>query len=465
MERVGIHILHDTIYAAAVTGGPAGWRVLSHGVLVREHPGEELTPEDARRLESMLFRRGMAGLPCVVSPPAGALRSASLRMPPASSGAPIERLARAELARLHRLEEHELEVRIWQADEPRAGTLAIGCLRAEAARLTQTLNDAGVTVCGMEDPATALAGCLPQPQGDTPPPLRAIVAVHGRSALAAIVRNTTPVFIRKLDLPAGDAAPAAGIAAEVRACVAFVRHSTRSSEPFDLTLAGEAGGVTAEAVGAHLGAPVRAWSARGTRDPALAVAVGLALPTPGGAHARGLLPDAIAERVRARRVLGRWLASAAAIGLVGGAGALAAARSATDVGAAPVALARLAEADERVIAALERRTDAMRLRAAATDRAEAHPDWHVLLELVGRLRGPDTRLRTLHARPAANDGGARWTLSLVAVAPSDQPQALADRLRQTGLFADVRLTGSRRDPGGGGVEFTIECALEPGGNP
>ncbi|MEO1007653.1 MAG: hypothetical protein AAFX79_03750 [Planctomycetota bacterium] len=286
--RIGVEILPSEIRIAEVVGVAGDWRLACSGVMGRLDAGDVLDETDARRLESLLFRRGARGTEVVVSAPAESLVHATMNMPPASSDAPFAKLARAELERLRKLEQTPFEFSAWSlpATGSRHEMMVIGCKTEPADALAGVLELAGLRVAGMDDPTRAMARAVhgEAAGGDA---FRVIVCVEADACVLAVHRGGVQTYARALpELRLRDhgrslSVLGTAIAEEVRACVGFERHRCRSSADFVTVLCGVGGTLPTlrAVVGEALAIDVRPFAAPdgGEVDARFAGAIGLAL--------------------------------------------------------------------------------------------------------------------------------------------------------------------------------------------
>ena len=285
--RTGIDISPTTITAAQVRVTDSRWVVLAHASMNRRSSGPVLDREDAIALESLLFRRGFASAPCVISAPENAIRSTTLELPPIKSGAPIDQLARAEFARRHKLDAHGFELSYWAL--PASGqslhVMAVGCETGPTDEAIVALESAGLLVAGVDDSTRALGRVLASV------PTLATVRVGARldawGASIVVLHHGTVLYMRSpnglvLGRDAIEHAEAAQrLAGEIDACVAFARHRSRSHAPASVSVLGQAAqnDVLMDMLGQRFGdALAQPVAPDGSPlDPALAVAVGLTL--------------------------------------------------------------------------------------------------------------------------------------------------------------------------------------------
>jgi hypothetical protein len=283
--RTGIDISPAMITAAQLRVVSSGWTLLASATMARTGEGQTLESEEAVALESLLFRRGFASAPCVIAAPDAALRSTTMELPPASSGAPIDQLARAEFARRHKMDEGAFVLSYW--DLPSTGhalqVMAVGCDVGATDAAIESIESAGLRVAGVDDPSRALGRVL------AGVPTIATVRVGARldpwGATIVVLHHSTLLYART---PAGlslrdgnDAEAAQRLATEIDACIAFARHRSRSHAPAAISVLGQAARSTTlmdmlgQRYGEALAQPLMAGGA--PIDPSLAGAMGLAL--------------------------------------------------------------------------------------------------------------------------------------------------------------------------------------------
>lgn len=196
---IGVHVGTRCICAAQMSGLRRQVRTL----LRLPRPATEAEP-GSREIESLartLSRRGFSGDRVAVALPESAVVSAMLELPPRQSGAPIEQLARAEVARMHRLGSGGFEIASW--DLPGIGgaeratqVMALACPHERAEQLIATFEEGGLSVEVLEPRACAIArACdtLLAPDG-----LSAIVEVGWAVTRALFILQGVLVYERTL---------------------------------------------------------------------------------------------------------------------------------------------------------------------------------------------------------------------------------------------------------------------------
>lgn len=132
LSPVGIHIGRNRIRAVQVGNNSRSASFVACGALRRRSEGPIPSEQDIADLVRALGRWGMCGNRVSVALPREMLKVDTLDLPPESSGAPIERLASIELARMHNVEPGSFEARCWAITgarrlRERSSVLAVAC--------------------------------------------------------------------------------------------------------------------------------------------------------------------------------------------------------------------------------------------------------------------------------------------------------------------------------------------------
>ena len=170
---------------------------------VRRAADGPIDHDEAASLAELLARQGFAGREVVLSVPWSALLTGILDLPPRSSGAPVEQLARIELARMHKRSPAEFEMACWElppSSRRNAGTpvMVAACPHNDADTLIDTFEDAGLRVVALEVGTFAAArGCLPAPERDEG--LHGLIDIGHAAARITLIHNGTCIYAR--DVP------------------------------------------------------------------------------------------------------------------------------------------------------------------------------------------------------------------------------------------------------------------------
>lgn len=162
---IGVDIGAAYIAAAQVRGGSGRAPVLHAAVrFERACPGTPLSADEAVRMLDVLDRQGFVGHTLVTAAPLARQISAVMELPTRASGAPVDVLARAEIARQHRLDVAKVQAQCWDLPVPprlRGGetgpVMAVGCSISDAEAILHPLLEAGADVAALDARCVALA--------------------------------------------------------------------------------------------------------------------------------------------------------------------------------------------------------------------------------------------------------------------------------------------------------------------
>jgi Tfp pilus assembly PilM family ATPase len=197
---IGIEVGTRTVGAVQLDGSSA--RVLAAAVVARRPSAREPGPfetEEASRLESVLYRQGFVGRDVALCVPDGSLLTGVLELPPRSSGAPLEQLARVEMARTHKKDAGSFEMACWDLPAPaRAGdgthVMAAACMNDAANTLIDNFENAGFRVSVLDVKPWALTRACGRVLGKNG--TTALLDVGETGAMLTAVRGGVPVYER-----------------------------------------------------------------------------------------------------------------------------------------------------------------------------------------------------------------------------------------------------------------------------
>lgn len=164
---IGVDV--DTRYLRAAQLAPAGdgWRLQAAVRIPRVAPGEELGPRDVAHLKDTLERLGFRGKRLVLAVPEDKLAVDVLELPPRSSSAPVDQIARTELARTHGYEPDAAEMVSWDlppSSRARDITqmMALALPHPDADALLDTFEGTGLDVAVLDTHlAATIRACRP----------------------------------------------------------------------------------------------------------------------------------------------------------------------------------------------------------------------------------------------------------------------------------------------------------------
>ena len=164
---IGVDLGNRYIRAVQLARMGSGWRVDAATALPRGTPNGEVGRSEIRQLRGVLDRQGFAGTSVVLAVPTEKLLTGILNVPPRDSGAPVDQIARAELARIHKCKPDSLEMACWDLPAPSHGkevnrVMAAGCAHASADALADCFEDEGLNVQALDIHACAVVrACAP----------------------------------------------------------------------------------------------------------------------------------------------------------------------------------------------------------------------------------------------------------------------------------------------------------------
>ncbi|MCW5777055.1 MAG: pilus assembly protein PilM [Phycisphaeraceae bacterium] len=150
---IGIDVGSHAIKAVQLSHAPG--RRLHAGTTMRRSAEGPVTSDEAATIAGLLARQGFAGRDVVLSVPWSTLLTGILDLPPRSSGAPLEQLARMELARMHKRDPHGFEMACWElpaSSRRGAGTpvMVVACPHGDAETLIETFEGVGLRVTALD---------------------------------------------------------------------------------------------------------------------------------------------------------------------------------------------------------------------------------------------------------------------------------------------------------------------------
>lgn len=164
------------------------------------HPGEE----EMKWAMAILGRRGFKGTAISSAPQTRDCGQHVFELPPPESGAPLEQLARLEVARARKCEPNAFEFGFW--DLPQRGrtneSMAVACASDAIKSMMQAYEAGGMSVAGIDIPELAIMrGVLDTPSIGivTPQPeINAVLLVNWFSSLAIVTLGHRIVYVRRI---------------------------------------------------------------------------------------------------------------------------------------------------------------------------------------------------------------------------------------------------------------------------
>lgn len=200
---IGLDIGSRTIKAAQLVRAGSRLRLAAAVVLDRAEPGESFSSAEAERLRRVLGWQGFAGSSVVAAAPDQALLAGVLELPPRSSGAPVDQIARAEIGRIHRCEPDALEAAFWELPPPARPnsngpmSLVVACAHDRAQSLLDALDGPGLELAGLDSRGWALARAC-SPLIEDPQSLTAVLDLGWRSGQLTLIHRGLVIYERVL---------------------------------------------------------------------------------------------------------------------------------------------------------------------------------------------------------------------------------------------------------------------------
>jgi type IV pilus assembly protein PilM len=198
---IGLDLGGRYLNAVQLDHGGAPWRLAAATSVRRPEGDVPLTTEELARFAAVLERQGFRGRRVVVAVPCRQLLSSVLELPPADSGAPLQEIARSELASAHACPEESIEIATWSLPEagPRAAgsrSMAVACRRDDADTLLDALEGAGFQVEALDVACWALWRAVRQRAAEQP--VTATLSIDWHGSHVVVMSPDTVLFERAL---------------------------------------------------------------------------------------------------------------------------------------------------------------------------------------------------------------------------------------------------------------------------
>jgi len=155
---IGLDVGSRVVKIAQLQRLRQGWQSRAMAILPRR--AEESPDQTAAQIALVLERQGFSGNRVVLAAPLRKLQCDMLDLPPRASGAPIEEIAKAEVARVTRLDPGHFEMGSWDipAATRSSGTsmIALALRHEDADSIIDPLENHGLEVVAIDAPCWAL---------------------------------------------------------------------------------------------------------------------------------------------------------------------------------------------------------------------------------------------------------------------------------------------------------------------
>lgn len=167
MSPIGIDIGSKYLRAVQLQRVGNTWRIEAATAIPRSTSDGPIGQEEAWRFAAMLDRQGFTGRNVVLAVPDDVLLGSILKLPPRESGAPLDQIAKMEMARIHRCEPASFEMASW--DLPATGpnndatqVMISACSRQDSNRLLDVFESAKLNAVALDTGAWSIArACSP----------------------------------------------------------------------------------------------------------------------------------------------------------------------------------------------------------------------------------------------------------------------------------------------------------------
>lgn len=200
---IGIDLGGRMIKAVQLARKGTKWRLHAAVILpqpVANHPVDEHTAEYVR---DALYRHGFVGDDIVLGAPRGQLEVEMLELPPRSSGAPVEQIARIEMARSAKLENESFELECWDLPAAARGgsgtsVMAVAMRHQHAEALLAPFEAHGFNTIALDAQCCALARVCLKPADVQRDSITAVLDIGWNAALLVLIQNETVIYQRVL---------------------------------------------------------------------------------------------------------------------------------------------------------------------------------------------------------------------------------------------------------------------------
>jgi len=328
---IGLDVGTHSVKAVQSVRGRRGWEVAVSTRFPRLNPGKPLTGEEAAELRSVLRRQGFSGSNAVVAANTEKVLTGTLELPAKKAGVPMDQIARAEFARIHKCDLSAAQFAWWELPAPARGgkgthVMAIAYPHAEAESQLDVFDSAGFRVRAIKTTSDALGRvAMANAPGKS---TVAVLDLGWKGTTLVLIRNGVVAYERN-SAGAGLSALHATLASRLRVDAAFVEEllgrSGMGPAPEDMaTVAAEARPLIAVHMNAVIADVLKAIAYTSHQYPD--APVGVLLLTGGGSCIAGLdefFASALGVEVRAANAgsgsdaRGATSSHACAIGLAG----------------------------------------------------------------------------------------------------------------------------------------------------
>jgi type IV pilus assembly protein PilM len=198
---IGVDLGGRTIKLVQLSQRRGEWQLDAAVLVPQPVPNHPVERQTAKYLRDVAARHGFVGNRIVLAASNRQLEVDVLELPPRESGAPVEQIARMELARAAKLENDSFELECWDLPAPTRGgsgtsVMAVAMRHQHADALLEPFETVGFNVVAIDARCWTLArACSAY---ESPGTITAVLNIGWNAALLVLVRSGVVVYQRTL---------------------------------------------------------------------------------------------------------------------------------------------------------------------------------------------------------------------------------------------------------------------------
>ncbi|HUU91379.1 MAG TPA: pilus assembly protein PilM [Phycisphaerae bacterium] len=198
---IGVDFDGRFMRAVQLTKARDGWRLEAGVSAPRTSPDAPMDGPEVKEFHQVLRRQNFKGTRVVLAVPEEKLVADLLELPPRSSGAPLDEIARAELASAHAYDPAEAETVCWDLPpsarvKDMTNVMAVACRHADAQALLEAFESAGLAVGALSSRLHAVVRAVRPMLWDSG--MTAILDFGWDSALLLLMHQGTVIYRRTM---------------------------------------------------------------------------------------------------------------------------------------------------------------------------------------------------------------------------------------------------------------------------
>lgn len=199
---IGVDISGRAISAVQLARVHDTWSTEAAVRLPRTRPGGPIDCDELKRFREVLYRQSFVGEEVVVAVPSNQLMTTVLTLPPRDSGAPLDQIARIELARTYEEAPNAFELAWWELPTTEhakrtAHVMTVGYRHDKANELCDLFEQAGLRVQALDSKAWALVRAI-ESRSEAPSMITAVLDFEWESAQLALLYQGIVLYERVL---------------------------------------------------------------------------------------------------------------------------------------------------------------------------------------------------------------------------------------------------------------------------